>query len=126
VVAEPGTLRIGMLMLGVSDMARSLEFYRNVLQLPVQFSSGEFSFLAAGTVNLVLRHASGLPAPADDRRSEIVFQVEDVDATYETLSARGVVFRVEPRVVTGDQFAADFRDPDGHVLSIFGPRRAAR
>jgi len=51
-----------------------------------------------------------------------VFEVEDVDAAYLSLSARGVVFRVRPRVVTGDRYAADFRDPDGHVLSIFGPR----
>ena len=119
-------LRIGMVMLGVRDMARSLGFYRDVLGLPVQFSSGGFSFLSAGPVGLVLRHASDLTAPADDRQSEIVFQVEDVDAAYRELHSRGVAFRVEPRVVNADQFAADFRDPDGHVLSIYGPRRAAR
>lgn len=33
----------------------------------------------------------------------------------------GIVFRVEPRVVTGNLWATDFRDPDGHLLSIFGP-----
>jgi catechol 2,3-dioxygenase-like lactoylglutathione lyase family enzyme len=124
-MTDPEGLRIGMVMLGVRDMARSLGFYRDALRLPVQFSSGEFSFLTAGGVSLVLRHASDLPAPADDRQSEIVFQVEDVDAAYQTLRSRGVVFRVEPRVVTSGQFAADFRDPDGHVLSIFGPRQAA-
>jgi hypothetical protein len=30
------------------------------------------------------------------------------------------------RVVTGEQLAADFRDPDGHVLSILGIRRGGR
>jgi catechol 2,3-dioxygenase-like lactoylglutathione lyase family enzyme len=118
-------LRIGMVMLGVRDMARSLDFYRDALGLPVQFSSGEFSFLGAGAVGLVLRHASDLPAPADDRQGEIVFQVEDVDAAYRDLRSHGVSFRVEPRVVNADQFAADFRDPDGHVHSNYGPRRAA-
>ena len=125
-MSQPDGLRIGMVMLGVRDMARSLDFYRDALGLPVQFSSGEFSFLTAGAVGLVLRHASDLPAPADDRQSEIVFQVEDVDAAHRDLRSRGVAFRVEPRVVNADQFAADFRDPDGHVLSIYGPRRAAR
>jgi lactoylglutathione lyase len=123
-VAELEALRIGMVMLGVREMARSLDFYRDTLRLPVQFSSVEFSFLTAGTVNLVLRHASDLPPLADERQSEIVFSVEDIDAAYQALRVRGVAFRVEPRVVNGEQFAADFRDPDGHVLSIFGPRRA--
>jgi hypothetical protein len=42
---------------------------------------------------------------------------------YRKLRYRGASFRVEPRLVTGDRLAADFRDPDGHVLSIFGPRK---
>jgi catechol 2,3-dioxygenase-like lactoylglutathione lyase family enzyme len=29
------------------------------------------------------------------------------------------------RFAAGDQLAADFRDPDGHVLSILGPRAGA-
>jgi predicted enzyme related to lactoylglutathione lyase len=65
----------------------------------------------------------GLAAPADERRVEIVFNVEDIQAAHAALSARGVAFRIAPRPVTGDRHAADFRDPDGHALSIFGPRR---
>ena len=53
---------------------------------------------------------------------EVVFSVDDIEAAYQALRSRGVDFRREPRPVTGDQHAADFRDPDGHVLSIFGPR----
>ena len=51
---------------------------------------------------------------------------EDIDAAHRQLRERGVAFRVEPRIVTGDQLAADFRDPDGHVLSILGPRGGGR
>jgi len=36
-----------------------------------------------------------------------------------------VTFMNEPRPVTGDRWAANFRDPDGHLLSIFGPERRA-
>jgi catechol 2,3-dioxygenase-like lactoylglutathione lyase family enzyme len=112
-----------MVMLGVRDMERSLEFYRDRLALPVQFSSPEFAFLSAGGVRLVLRRAPNQPAVSEEGRTEIVFTVDDVDAAHRVLAGRGVVFRVEPRPVTGDQCAADFRDPDGHVLSIFGPRK---
>ncbi len=67
----------------------------------------------------------GIPdlGKGDERRTEIVFAVEDVDAAFQSLKARGASFRVEPRPATGEQYVADFRDPDDHVLSIFGPRR---
>jgi len=108
-------------ILGVRDMDRSLAFYREALGLAVTFAAGDFVFLRAGAMTLCLRKVNQLPESVDERMVELVFGVEDIHAAYEALVAKGVVFRVEPRVVTGDQFAADFRDPDGHVLSIFGP-----
>lgn len=111
-----------MLLLGVSDVNRSVAFYRDAVGLPVQFGSGEIAFLDAGGVTLVLQERKDLPPPDGGLRTEIVFPVDDIDAAHRALRDRGVAFRVEPRVVTGDRLAADFRDPDGHVLSIFGPR----
>ena len=84
-------------------------------------SGAEFAFLQAGAVTLCLRQPARAPQGEDEGRVEIVFDVPDIQAAYETLKARGVVFRVEPRVVTGTMWATDFRDPDGHVLSILGP-----
>ena len=43
----------------------------------------------------------------------------------EALAARGVEFTHEPRNVTGPLWAANFNDPDGHKLSVFGPERKA-
>ena len=114
--------RIGVVMLGVTDLGRSLAFYRDTLGLPLRGTGGEFAFLDAGGITLALRETPDLGAPSDDRRVEVVFSVEDIQAAHASLRSRGVEFRREPRVVTGDQHAADFRDPDGHVLSIFGPR----
>jgi lactoylglutathione lyase len=125
-VAGAAPLRLGTVMLGVREMPRSLAFYRDTLGLPVQVASAEFTFLSAGGVALVLRTAAGLEPAGDPRWSELVFHVEDIDAAHRALAGRGVAFRVEPRIVTGDQLAADFRDPDGHVLSILGPRRGGR
>ena len=117
-------MKIGMLMLGVTDMNRSVAFYRDAMGLPVQFGSEEFTFLDAGGVTLVLQAHETLPPADEGLRTEVVFPVEDIEAAYGTLRERGVAFRVAPRIVTGDRLAADFRDPDGHVLSIFGPKRA--
>ena len=49
----------------------------------------------------------------------------DILASYEAMKGRGVTFRFAPRVVTTDGkardfYVTDFRDPDGHVLSIGG------
>jgi catechol 2,3-dioxygenase-like lactoylglutathione lyase family enzyme len=116
-------MKIGILMLGVTDMSRSVAFYRDVVGFPVQFGKDEVTFLDAGGVTLVLQVRKALPPSDNGDRTEIVLPVEDIDAAYRTLRERGAAFRVEPRIVTGDRLAADFRDPDGHVLSIFGPRR---
>ncbi len=116
-------LTVGNLMLGVRDMARSVAFYRDALGLPLRFASEEFTFFDGGGVTLVLHHMASLPAAPDERRTEVVFHVEDIDDAHRALAERGVDFRIEPRIATGPSWVADFRDPDGHVLSIFGPRR---
>jgi catechol 2,3-dioxygenase-like lactoylglutathione lyase family enzyme len=112
---------IGNIILAVRDMDRSLAFYRDALGLAVRMSGPEFAFLQAGGVTLCLRHDPRTEAVGAQVPVEIVFDVPDIHAAYQAIAARGVAFRVEPRVVTGSLWAADFRDPDGHVLSIFGP-----
>jgi catechol 2,3-dioxygenase-like lactoylglutathione lyase family enzyme len=117
-------MKLGTVMLAVTNMEKSLAFYRDALGFKVAFSGGEFAFLDAGGVTLALRGVRALAADPAEGRTELVLHVDDIDAAHAQLRARGVAFRIEPHVVTGDQLAADFRDPDGHVLSIFGPRRS--
>lgn len=113
--------QLGTVMLGVRDLAAALAFYRDKLGMSVKFQSGEFGFLEGGGVTLALSvplekalgHATGA--------TELVFHVEDVRAAYEALGRQGVQFTLEPRNVAGDSWAANFDDPDGHHLSIFGP-----
>jgi catechol 2,3-dioxygenase-like lactoylglutathione lyase family enzyme len=114
--------KVGIIMLGVRSIENALPFYRDTLGLPVRSAVEGFTFLDGGGVTIALRGAPNLGEPGDVMRTELVFEVDDIDAAYRSLKARGVSFRIEPRVVTPDRYAADFRDPDGHVLSIFGPR----
>ncbi len=117
--------RINNIFLGVTDLARSAAFYRETLGLDLQFEMDGFVFLNAGGVALALSTAhAGLATPPAGA-TEVVFGVDDVTATHEALLSRGVTFLSAPRNVTGDQWAANFRDPDGHLLSIFGPERAS-
>ena len=116
--------RINNIFLGVTDLARSAAFYRETLGLDLQFEMEGFVFLSAGGVALALSTAhAGLATPPAGA-TEVVFDVDDVSPTHEALMSRGVKFLSAPRNVTGDQWAANFKDPDGYLLSIFGPEHA--
>ncbi len=110
-------------MLRVADMERSLRFSRDAVGLAVVAQSPQFSFLDAGTVQIVLG-AWSEPLEVDRSLTEIVLEVDDIAAEHAAMSDRGVEVRVEPRPVMHEDdralHAADFRDPDGHLLSITG------
>ncbi len=115
--------QIGVVMLGVQDLARSVAFYRDKLGLSVTGEvPGAFTFLNAGSVTLALALPLAKHTGQGPGATEIVFSVEDLTAAYEALKGRGVSFTQEPRNVTGPMWAANFNDPDGHRLSIFGPK----
>ena len=56
--------------------------------------------------------------------TEVVLETPDVMKTYAELKSRGVKFTREPFAATTDGarvlYAANFRDPDGHLLSLTG------
>jgi len=122
--AEFKLTKISIVMLGVRDLARAVKFYHDTLGLKVQFQSSEFAFLDAGEVTLALAiplaQALGGSAAKLGGAAELVFAVDDVRSAYEALSAKGIKFIREPHNVTGAQWAANFEDPDGHALSVFG------
>lgn len=113
--------RIVSIMLGVRDLKASLEFYRDKLGLKVKLEEPQLALLDAGPVTLGLSPGHVRLAPQVNGATEISFQVENVRGVRQALIDRGVAFMNEPRQVTPTEWAAHFRDPDGHLLSIFGP-----
>ena len=114
-----------MLMLGVREMDRSLAFYRDVARdLRVQFCIGRSSrFWTAEASRWCSSLEPTQPPRAEAAGPRSSFRSRTSTRRTARCCERGVAFRIAPRVVTGDRLAADFRDPDGHVLSIFGPRK---
>jgi catechol 2,3-dioxygenase-like lactoylglutathione lyase family enzyme len=112
--------KIHAVMLGAKDLARSVEFYRDKLGMTVQGQSENFVFLDGGGVTLMLNLPLGRASEILSGATEIVFPVEGVRAARQALGERGVEFFIEPRNVAGPYWAANFHDPDGHNLSIFG------
>jgi catechol 2,3-dioxygenase-like lactoylglutathione lyase family enzyme len=126
-------LKVSNVILRVSDLGRSLGFYRDRVGMKVRFSSAEFVGLDGGGVTLMLTKPSAPPRGENAGLSaltEIVLEVDDIASAHRTLKERGVPFRVEPRPVTSDGkrdlLATDFQDPDGHLVSLTGwvPRAA--
>ena len=119
--------RISNIILRVEDLERSLEFYRDRLGMSVLGASESFAFLDGGGVTLAINAIGAGMEANPPGLVEVVFEVDDVEATYAALSGAGVSFRLEPRLVMNsdgrDLLAADFRDPDGNTLSITGWRQ---
>jgi catechol 2,3-dioxygenase-like lactoylglutathione lyase family enzyme len=113
--------QVSVVMLGVRDVARSLEFYRDKLGLTVQNEIPGFAFLNAGAVTLCLSEPAAKVRGQVAGAGETVFSVEDVAAAYQALRGKGVQFTHEPRSITPTAKVANFDDPDGNHLSIFGP-----
>jgi len=119
--------KVSTILVGVKNVGKALAFYRDVLGLPLRAQFEGFAFFDAG-VTLVLSEALGRAVPygaGTGGAFEVVFAVEGVRDAFEALIARGVAFQVEPRVVTGTSWAANFDDPDGNHLSVFGPEKVA-
>lgn len=116
---------VSMVMLGVRDVQKSIPFYRDLLGLKLTQQFGGFAFFDAGKIALVLSEDRARSSEHVAGATEIVFSVEDVRAAYDALKNQGVTFQREPVQITGPMWAAHILDPDGHLLSIFGPERKA-
>lgn len=110
--------RVGYVMMGTADLQRAAAFYRDRLGLRETRQTDDILFLDAGNITLVLSTA----IKREPGSTEVVFSADSVQAGYEALKRRGVVFAGEPHQVTGSSWAANFLDPDGHILSLFGSK----
>ena len=119
---EPFRLsKIGVIMLGVTDMEKSLSYYRDRLGLKLTMQFEGFAFFDAGGLTLTLTQALPKATGRGPGATEVVFSVKHVRAAYLALRSQGVDFFQEPRQISGPNWGANFYDPDGHLLSIFGP-----
>jgi len=112
-----------MIMLGVRDLEKSVSFYRDRLGIDIRQRIPGFAFLASGALTIVLSEPLAKNVSPLVGATEVIFSVNDVRASYEELKDQGVEFSQEPRNVSGPMWAANFRDPDGHLLTLFGPER---
>ena len=120
---SPLQLRVSIISLGIKDPASSIKFYGETLGLSMVGKPGEVTQFKAGGVTIALNHPAGQAAGKAIAGSvEIIFPVEKVVATHALLAERGCHFLSAPREIFSGTWAATLTDPDGHRLTIMGPR----
>jgi catechol 2,3-dioxygenase-like lactoylglutathione lyase family enzyme len=151
---DPATWQLcGVHHLGltVSDIERSVHFYRDVLGLTllrrrsadadylarqtgypgVRLEAASFQLAPAGGLVLelvqYLTHAGAETDPATNRagNTHLCFRVDDIRRAYDALLARGVRFRTPPVAITAGPneggFAVYLSDPDHYTIELFQP-----
>lgn len=118
---------IDYIMVMVSDMKRSVEFYRDKLGLPLKFGSPDWTEFQTGATTLAL-HGGGIPQPRSQRPTpgksyagtcSIGFTVKDLEKMYNELQSKGVNFVMSPTVRKNEGIElAVCQDPDGLPVSF--------
>ncbi len=116
-------------ILVVSEMERSLPFYRDVLGAEVVREYGGTSCVLNFQGSWLLLVTGGGPtkdkpdvsftSPQDPKSVShaMTIRVPDCPKAYEILKSRGAEF-ITPPVDWGAEIRCFFRDPDGHLLEI--------
>ena len=114
--------QIDYVMVTVSDMARSVGFYRDKLGISLRFESGEWTEFETGNTVLAL-HGGGKQGKKSQESmagtASIGFYVDNLDQRYTELKAKGVAFVMPPTQREEERIKlAVCLDPDGLPISI--------
>lgn len=106
----------------VDDLDRARRFYRDVLELPETSATPEWAVFDIDGKDLVVE-----PVAPDDPERDLVgrflavsFTVDDIDAAYHDLLAKGVSFVDAPEKQSWGGTLAFPRDPAGNILTLVG------
>jgi len=119
--------KVGYSRIIVSDLKRSVEFYRDVLGVPLKFEAGDWAEFATLGTRLALKAGAppvaGMPEKSADGkpiagRVGIAFEVKNLDQVYRDLTARGVRFVQPPTDEEHGGRIATLLDPDGLEIAL--------
>jgi len=121
--------KIGHVVLMVTDLERSLDFYTRVMGFevsdvyPDSMMSGRMAFLRFGEDHHGIALVGGAEGESRSRElHHMAFEVATLDEVFRArahLEEHGVKVAFEGRRRAGAQIAVEFSDPDGHRLEIY-------
>ncbi len=110
-----------------SDIKTMAAFYENVTGQAADWLAPQFAEIVTPSATLALGGAetvglfkAGSAEPAANRTAIVEFMVDDVDAAFARLKDTVEVVH-EPKLMPWGNKAAQFRDPEGTIVSLFMP-----
>ena len=109
------------------DIKNLVGFYEKVMNKKAEWLVPTFAeivtpaaTLAINTAETVALFKEGSAEPGANRTAILEFQVDDVDAEFARLKAEVQVV-LEPKTMPWGNRAAQFRDPEGSLVSMYTP-----
>jgi methylmalonyl-CoA/ethylmalonyl-CoA epimerase len=115
-----GLDQIGQIAVPVTDIERSIRFYRDNLGMRFLFQAPPgLAFFDLNGVRLMLDG----PAKAQAGNSSVIYyKVDDLQSAFKTLLKRSVQFETEPHLIAKmpdhDLWMAFLRDPDKNLIAL--------
>lgn len=113
---------IGYVIVGVTDLDRAIEFYRDSLGFEFVHAAPEFHFAEFRVGDRRFSLAGGGGGGDGSHKvggnTGIGFVVADVDAAYRELEGKGVTFTLKPARQPWGGYMGMFADPDGNVFYL--------
>jgi methylmalonyl-CoA/ethylmalonyl-CoA epimerase len=121
-----GISRLGQVAINVHDVERAATFYRDVLGLPLLFTTGGMAFFDCGGVRLMLARPE---KPEFDHPSSVLyFNVPDIKNAHRVMLEHGAKFEDEPhllaRMPDHDLWMTFFRDSEQNLLALMSEVRS--
>jgi catechol 2,3-dioxygenase-like lactoylglutathione lyase family enzyme len=114
--------RLNVVFLYVSDVERSLRFYRDLLGIPLELHPDDAAWAEAtlvGGTRFALHRAHEATDELGSGTVRLNFEVAGIDAAAERLRAAGVEVGAVERESWGS--ACVVADPDGYRIGLFEP-----
>jgi len=115
--------QVGNVTIVVKDLGKALRFYRDKVGLRLCFfdrkhdwvcfecGAGRTTFSLTTPWNRAAKKLVGV-------RTGVSFYVDDIEATYKSLTRKKVVFSLKPRKERWGGIVANFSDPDGNKFFL--------
>ena len=122
-----GSIRITYSIVLVSDMARSVAFYRDIIGMPLRFESPGWTEFDTGGSTWALHTCESPASDTEVLRSETAgccrpgFQVSNLNEFHARMRENNVPCAQEPTETFGTRIAR-YIDPDGLAFSVSEPR----
>lgn len=107
------------LIIGSTDIDRSVKFYGEVLGLKrgKQWGKMPAQEFETGNLTIAVMQSDAFGMEFKPNTNPLEFRVDDFEAAKAELESRGVEFQGEP-IDSGVCFQTFFQDPDGNMLGI--------